>query len=34
MLDTIDDGHDAVTGGELGEVLLEGCTLAGAEVVV
>jgi hypothetical protein len=34
MLATIDDGHDAVAGGGLGEVLPEGCTLAAAEVVV
>jgi hypothetical protein len=34
MLATIDDGYDAVAGGELGEMFLEGCTLAGAEVVV
>lgn len=34
MLAAFADGHDAVAGGGLGEVLPEGCTLAGAEVVV
>ena len=34
MLAAFADGHDAVAGGGLGELLPEGCTLAGAEVVV